>query len=187
MIDAFTPEERSRIMSRIRSRGNAATELRFVEILRTYRIRGWRRGTTLPGRPDFVFQKERVAVFVDGDFWHGNPRKFRLPKSNLSYWGKKIFSNRARDSRVNKTLRKSGWVVVRFWQTSLRDENLVVERLQRYLNRNSHVSEKRNDNLTWTDSKIESAPMVADEPSPYTSKNDKVRRDRRKDIRTEPR
>jgi G:T-mismatch repair DNA endonuclease (very short patch repair protein) len=126
----------------------------------------------LPGRPDFVFRKERVAVFVDGDFWHGNPRKFRLPKSNLSYWGKKIFSNRARDKRINKALRKSGWVVVRFWQTSLRNENLVIERLRRYLNLNPQISEKRNHNVAWTDSGIHSTAMVVDEPASYASRKD---------------
>ena len=129
-MDNFTPEERSRIMSRIRSRGNAATELRFIQILRDNRIKGWRRGVTLPGSPDFVFRRERIVVFVDGDFWHGNPRKFRLPKSNLSYWGKKILSNRVRDKRVNRALRKAGWIVLRFWQTSLKNEKLVAKLLK---------------------------------------------------------
>jgi DNA mismatch endonuclease (patch repair protein) len=129
MTDTFHPEERSRIMSRIRSSGNAATELRFLEILRKHKISGWRRGKPLPGKPDFVFVAARVAVFIDGDFWHGNPKGFRLPKSNLAYWRKKISSNRDRDKLVNRLLRTDGWHVVRFWQSRLSDEKAVVRRL----------------------------------------------------------
>ncbi len=133
MTDTFTPQERSRIMSHIRSRGNMATELRLVKILRAHKITGWRRHVNLPGHPDFVFRTERVVVFVDGDFWHGNPRRFRLPKSNLKYWEKKIFSNQKRDKRINRELRCRGWAVVRFWQSSLKNEKAVVSRLQKYL------------------------------------------------------
>lgn len=130
MTDMFSPQERSRIMSRIRSRGNAATELRFLEILRHYKIKGWRRGAPLPGKPDFIFPSVRVAVFIDGDFWHGNPEKFRLPKSNRSYWRKKIASNRERDRSINRILRSKGWRVIRFWQSSLDCEQSVVRRLK---------------------------------------------------------
>lgn len=133
MTDTFSREERSRIMSRIRSKGNAATELSFIKIVRKYKITGWRRGSKLFGKPDFVFPRERIAVFIDGDFWHGNPRKFRLPLSNLEYWTKKILSNKRRDRRVNSYLRKHGWKVLRFWQSSLRNEMAVVARLRRAL------------------------------------------------------
>jgi DNA mismatch endonuclease (patch repair protein) len=133
MTDTFSPLERSRIMSRIRSRGNAATELRFVDILRQHKIAGWRRGVPLPGKPDFAFPSVRVAVFIDGDFWHGNPKGFRLPKSNLAYWRKKIASNRERDKKVNRLLRIEGWRVLRFWQSRLADERSIVRRLRRSL------------------------------------------------------
>lgn len=133
MSDMFTPEERSRIMARIRSRGNSATELRFVRVLRRHRIKGWRRGSKLPGRPDFVFCRERVAVFIDGDFWHGNPKCFRVPKSNVEYWTGKILGNRRRDRAVNRALTALGWRVVRFWQSSLQDEERVTAKLQRIL------------------------------------------------------
>ena len=131
MTDTFSPEERSRIMSRIRSRGNAATELRFLEILKKHKIAGWRRGLPLAGRPDFAFPAARIAVFIDGDFWHGNPKGFRLPKSNLAYWRKKISSNRDRDKLVNRLLCSDGWRVVRFWQSSLKDVKAVVRRLRK--------------------------------------------------------
>ena len=73
------------------------------------RLAGWRRKSKLPGRPDFVFPKRKVAVFVDGDFWHGNPKKFRIPKSNCDYWERKILGNRMRDRKINKDLKQLGW------------------------------------------------------------------------------
>lgn len=133
----FSRKERSRVMSKIRSRGNIATELRFIEIMRKHKIFGWRRGVKLPGQPDFVFPRERLAVFIDGDFWHGNPRKFRLPKSNIKYWTQKILSNIRRDRRVNRQLRNSGWSVYRFWQSSLKDELSVASRLRRGLHKSN--------------------------------------------------
>lgn len=143
MTDTFSSEERSQIMSKIRSRGNAATELRFIKIVRKYKITGWRRGSKLPGQPDFIFSRQRVVVFVDGDFWHGNPRNFRLPLSNLDYWTKKILSNKRRDRRVNSQLRERGWTVLRFWQSSLKNENAVVARLRRVLS--SKTSDVKKD------------------------------------------
>ena len=133
MTDTFSSEERSRIMSRIQSRGNTATELRFTEILKKNKITGWRRGMMLPGQPDFVFQRARVVVFIDGDFWHGNPRNFRLPKSNVAYWEEKIRGNRQRDQRINRLLRAKGWKVYRFWQSALKKEGAIVARLLRGL------------------------------------------------------
>ena len=120
-------------MARIRSRGNKSTELRFVRLLKKHGITGWRRGSRLPGRPDFVFHKRRVAVFIDGDFWHGNPRSFRLPKSNIAYWAAKIETNRRRDRTNNRKLRKLGWRVRHFWESALHNEGAVVAKLKRIL------------------------------------------------------
>ena len=130
MTDCFKPEERSRVMSRIRSNGNYSTEIRFIRMMRRYGIAGWRRRSKLPGRPDFVFGKYKVAVFIDGDFWHGNPKKFRIPKSNCKYWKAKIMGNRERDSRINKELKALGWRVVRVWESSLGDEEAIIGRLR---------------------------------------------------------
>ncbi len=107
-------------MSRIRSAGNAATELQFLHLLRTTGLTGWRRKMRLPGRPDVVFGRERVAVFLDGCFWHGCPRCYAPPKSNVDYWGPKIAGNIARDKKVTANLRAAGWIVVRVWQHSIR-------------------------------------------------------------------
>ena len=130
MTDVFRPKERSRIMARIRSRGNQTTELRFIRMMREYKIRGWRRGSKLPGRPDFLFPTQRVAVFIDGDFWHGNPRKYRCPKTNSAYWRAKINRNRERDREVSRVLRKLGWKVLRFWESSLINEEAVMGKLK---------------------------------------------------------
>jgi DNA mismatch endonuclease, patch repair protein len=130
MTDTLRPAQRSRIMSRIRSNGNYSTELRFIRMMREYNIAGWRRKSKLPGRPDFVFTRKKLVVFVDGDFWHGNPKKFRLPKSNCDYWRNKILRNRIRDREINMTLRKMGWKVVRFWESSLKDEEAVMAKLK---------------------------------------------------------
>jgi DNA mismatch endonuclease (patch repair protein) len=98
--------------------------------MRHYQISGWRRRSKLIGKPDFVFRQQKVAVFINGDFWHGNPRKFRLPKSNCDYWEEKIARNRKRDRAVTKALTQEGWRVLRVWESSLRDEEAVIARLQ---------------------------------------------------------
>lgn len=120
MPDIFTKRKRSDVMSRIRSTGNKGTELRLIQVFRTNSITGWRRKSGLPGKPDFVFPKQRLAVFVDGCFWHGCPKHATQPKTNAAFWRKKIARNRQRDRRVNYTLRKRGWAVVRVWEHALR-------------------------------------------------------------------
>ena len=117
-------------MSRIRSGGNESTELRLIEIMRTNGIKGWRRGSRLPGRPDFVFPFQRVAIFVDGDFWHGNPTRFRQPTTNTEYWSAKIAGNKTRDKKVTRELTKRGWRVIRVWESKLKNERAVLKKLR---------------------------------------------------------
>lgn len=121
MADVFTKEKRSQIMSRIRGSRNAATEERLAKLFRKHGITGWRRNYPLFGKPDFVFPKHRVAVFVDGEFWHGHPDS-KLPETNREFWTKKIEKNRNRDDEVNRTLQEKGWTVMRIWQKELRCE-----------------------------------------------------------------
>ena len=120
MSDNMTIRQRSYTMSKIRSAGNESTELRFVRILRRAKVTGWRRGVPLPGRPDFVFAGRKIAVFIDGCFWHGCPRHYSPPKSNIEYWSAKIQGNRKRDQRVRRRLRRSGWSVLTFWEHSVK-------------------------------------------------------------------
>lgn len=119
MADVFTKAKRSAVMSLIRCSGNKDTELRLIGIFKAHGITGWRRGYPIVGKPDFVFPKIRLAVFVDGCFWHACPKHFRLPRSRREFWAQKISRNQDRDRLVNLTLRKSGWKVVRIWEHAL--------------------------------------------------------------------
>ena len=134
MADIFTKAKRSEVMGRVRSRGNAATELRLIAIFRLHGITGWRRNRPLFGRPDFVFPTERVAVFVDGCFWHGCPRHYNAPASHAAFWRRKLVANRTRDRLVTLTLTQAGWTVVRVWEHALKgDGGRVAARVMRVL------------------------------------------------------
>src|SRR5690349_20467360 len=100
MSDVFTKIKRTQVMSRIRGRGNKDTELALIEVFRRYRITGWCRAYALFGKPDFVFPKSKLAVFVDGCFWHSCPKHATFPKGNASFWQKKLAGNRSRDRQV---------------------------------------------------------------------------------------
>jgi DNA mismatch endonuclease (patch repair protein) len=121
MPDVFDPTKRSAVMSRIRATGNRDTELRMITLFRTSKISGWRRNMKLFGKPDFVFPAQRLAVFVDGCFWHRHPRcKFSYtPKSRVEFWLPKFQKNVTRDPLVTRKLRKAGWRVVRIWECDL--------------------------------------------------------------------
>src|SRR5439155_5999919 len=125
MADVFAPEKRSQVMSRIRSRGNRDTELRMIALFKTAGIRGWRRSQPLFGKPDFVFPREKLAVFVDGCFWHRHQGcKFAYtPKSRLEFWLPKFDNNVARDKIVTRLLRKRGWKILRIWECQLHRRN----------------------------------------------------------------
>src|SRR5438876_382109 len=113
--------------------GNLSTELRLICLMRAARITGWRRGVRLPGKPDFAFLRTRVAVFVDGCFWHGCSCK-RPSKSNRNFWAEKVETNRARDKRVSRQLRTLGWEVIRLWEHELRrGPERVIDRMVRTL------------------------------------------------------
>jgi DNA mismatch endonuclease (patch repair protein) len=130
VADVFTKRKRSLVMAAIRSKGNKDTELKLVSILRAAGITGWRRHQALVGRPDFVFRRERVAVFVDGCFWHGCPRHGRQPGSNSGYWMPKLARNKARDREVSAALRKAGWRVIRTWEHDLARPLMLAEKLR---------------------------------------------------------
>lgn len=130
-----TDELRSRIMRSNKGWGNFSTELTLLRLMRSAGICGWRRSIPLIGRPDFVFRRERVVVFVDGCFWHGCKCK-RLPKANRAFWRAKIYTNQARDRRRTRQLRAEGWNVIRVWEHQLRKRPaFVVGRITRALER----------------------------------------------------
>lgn len=115
-MDTVPPDIRSRIMSKVRSKGNLSTEVKLISLLREKKLKGWRRNYKLLGKPDIVYPKAKIAVFVDGCFWHGCPKHCRLPSSNKEYWIPKIEKNRERDRNTTSALRKNGWRVIRIWE-----------------------------------------------------------------------
>ena len=164
MADVFSKQKRSAVMARIRSRGNAATELALARLLRAHGISGWhrhlliratvdssklkvdgrkRRGKDhqpsaknhqLTVRPDFIFARSRMAVFVDGCFWHGCPKHGTKPKGNAAFWRRKFSHNKKRDALVTLTLRQAGWRVIRIWECALKKHPLnCLRRIQRKL------------------------------------------------------
>lgn len=133
MADVHTRAQRSYNMSRIKFRENQTTEVRLVALLKKWHITGWRRRSNLFGRPDLVFPETKVALFVDGCFWHHCPRCNFEPTSNRKYWTAKFARNQERDKEVNHTLRSRGWRVLRIREHELRNSDRVQKRLQRLL------------------------------------------------------
>lgn len=123
-MDTFSKTERSRIMASVKSRNTKSTELRFISILKDKSITGWRRTYPLIGKPDFVFPCLRIAVFIDGCFWHGCPNHCRIPSSNVDYWHNKIEKNKKRDKKITKTLKMKGWQVIRVWEHEINSGKL---------------------------------------------------------------
>ena len=165
MPDFLTKAKRSALMATIRSSGNKDTELALVWVFRAHGITGWRRQVQIRSaergtrnkravrspansfrtprsefrvftvRPDFVFPKLRLAVFVDGCFWHACPRHTTKPRNNAAFWRKKFAANKARDRLVTRTLRKAGWRVLRIWEHELarKREARLVKRINHAL------------------------------------------------------
>jgi DNA mismatch endonuclease (patch repair protein) len=106
-------------MASVHSRGNKTTELRLVAVFKACELVGWRRNYPLPGKPDFTFPRHRIAIFVDGCFWHGCAKHGRVPLSNRQYWVKKIDQNKRRDRKISRDLRSKGWTVLRLWEHDL--------------------------------------------------------------------
>lgn len=113
-------------MSKIRCSGNKSTELKLMSIFRDSGIKGWRRGSKLEGKPDFIFPKLRIAVFTDGCFWHCHDCRQSKPENNADYWITKIQRNKERDKEVSEYLRSRGWRVIRIWECELKNKNKAV-------------------------------------------------------------
>jgi DNA mismatch endonuclease, patch repair protein len=134
MVDHLTPEQRFRAMSRVKLKdGSLEVIVRSELHRRGYRFR--KHVKTLPGSPDAVFTKEKIAVFIDGDFWHG----YRLPAWEhklKDFWKNKIRENRQRDQKNFRKLRRSGWQVLRIWQHEIKkDPEACVDRIVRAVER----------------------------------------------------
>lgn len=126
---------RSALMARVRSKGNATTELRLLALLRESGMHGWRRHVSVVGRPDFTWPHQRVAVFLHGCFWHGHRCGRNLvPRTNAAAWRTKIVKNQRRDRRTASALRRAGWTVLTIWECRLaRNPRACLGRIRRVL------------------------------------------------------
>jgi DNA mismatch endonuclease (patch repair protein) len=119
MTDVHNQEQRKFNMSRIRAK-NTGPEVKFRKLLFANGMRGYRVHYNLLGKPDVVFIKKKIAIFIDGCFWHKCPVCFKEPETRKEFWMKKINSNIERDKKADLQLQKDGWLVIRIWEHEIR-------------------------------------------------------------------
>ena len=132
MTDIFSKEERSRIMSKIKSKDTGIEKaLRSALWIRGHRFRVHQ---DIFGKPDIIFLKQKIAIFCDGCFWHGCPVCKKYPASNKEFWMKKFEINQRRDKEVTKKLKKKGWRILRFWGHEIKNDiDKVIIRIEEIL------------------------------------------------------
>lgn len=123
MADVFDDAKRSDIMKRVKSKGNKSTETKLIKIFGELGIKGCRRNYSVKGHPDFVFLSQKVAVFVDGCFWHGHDCRNTRPKDNAEYWSRKRERNIRHDREITELFESRGWTVIRIWECELKKAN----------------------------------------------------------------
>lgn len=139
-MDVFSRQKRSEVMSHIRGRGNRSTERALAALLRAWHISGWTlHSSVVSGCPDIYFPHRKIAIFVDGCFWHACPKCFRMPAHNRGFWKSKILRNIHRDRSITYRLRRQGIRVVRIWE---------------------HDVEKRTSRLGWLRRELHDANVV---------------------------
>jgi DNA mismatch endonuclease (patch repair protein) len=135
-VDHVSKEVRSKIMTSVRSRGNTTTELPFAKLLWAAGLRGYRKHWRVAGKPDFAWPGRKIAVFIDGCFWHGCTRCKYLPRTNTAFWDNKIQANRKRDRRVAVQLRRAGWIVIRIRECDVFAERSINRVRKAFKSRN---------------------------------------------------
>ena len=123
MPDKITKTQRSYIMSQIRGT-RTKPELIVKENIDGRKLRYQPKG--IPERPDFANKSKKIALFIDGCFWHKCPRCYKPPKSNKKYWKAKVERNTKRDRYVNRKMKKEGWTVIRFWEHQVKENELHI-------------------------------------------------------------
>jgi len=124
MADVYDKATRSSVMQKVRSKGNKSTEQRLVTLFLKNGIPRWRRNYPVKGHPDFVFLYKKVAIFVDGCFWHGHDCRNTRPKENEEYWRRKRERNIKHDHEITALFQERGWTVVRIWECELKRNNI---------------------------------------------------------------
>lgn len=118
-MDNLTKEQRKRNMQHIRSK-NTMPERKIMQELKRRKIYFADHVKKITGEPDIVFRRKKVIVFIDSDFWHGHPKRFVMPATNIEYWSNKIKNNKDRDRQITKELRSMGWKVIRLWEYDIK-------------------------------------------------------------------
>ena len=126
MADIFEKEKRSKIMSAVHSKQNKSTEMKLIKIFKENGIVGWRRNYKVKGHPDFVFPDKKIAIFVDGCFWHGHDCRNTRPADNAEYWQKKRERNMRHDKEITALFENRGWTVIRIWECELKKKNFEI-------------------------------------------------------------
>lgn len=137
MVDVFTKEDRSKIMARVRAK-DTAPELKVRRLLHALGYRYVLHDKSLPGRPDVVFTRRRMVIFIHGCFWHQHPgcKAAACPASNVEYWRQKLTRNVARDVSNREALAAAGWRVLVIWECEIHgkgNENVLSRNLIRFL------------------------------------------------------
>lgn len=131
MVDRLTPERRSWLMSRVGSK-HTSPELKVRRMAHSLGLRFRLHRKDLPGKPDLVFPKYRVALFVHGCFWHRHQHcpKASTPKSRVDFWQDKFAANVLRDQRTARMLKEQGWRVLTIWECETKDPNALRTRFE---------------------------------------------------------
>ena len=137
-MDKITKEQRSHNMSMIRS-SNTKPELLFRKYIWNRKIRGYRINYKIKSRPDVYFPKKKIAIFIDGCFWHKCQECYARPKSNNEYWDRKIENNVIRDDQANQHLKDKGISVIRFWEREISKD--IVSCFTRFMDVYSRTDE----------------------------------------------
>ena len=133
MADMFTKQKRSEIMSLIRAK-NTGIEKKVFSHLRRNKVYFQQHYSKVPGKPDVALPKKKIAVFIDGDFWHGYKFQQWMHRIPKQYWREKIAANMARDAKNRRALRRQGWKVMRVWGHELaKRPNATLAKIQRFL------------------------------------------------------
>lgn len=135
-MDRISRQVRSKVMSAVHGQGTQLED-QLAQLLKKNKLLHFKRNPPgVYGNPDFVFQKQCVAIFVDSCFWHGCHWHCRMPASNRTYWQNKLERNRVRDRQVNRVLKREGWLVIRIWEHQLDDDekfSKIVTRIKKAL------------------------------------------------------
>lgn len=143
MVDVFDKQQRSQIMQKVKSNGNLSTEIKLISVFSANGLHGWKRHYRVKGRPDFVFLDKRIAIFVDGCFWHGHDCRNTRPSDNKEYWDKKRERNMKHDRDVTAMFEARGWTVIRIWECELKKKNIdkLMKKLSPLLLDNRTITE----------------------------------------------